>query len=579
MQANKRNLSEILSQHIRLVAPLFQRPYVWNKDQNWEQLWFTLLEVADRRLSGKPPRPYFMGALVLDQVPTAIGSVPTRVIIDGQQRMTTLQVLMRAASDVFNSCGYEYEATIIQKFIFNTLREESDDQFKVWPTNIDRSDFRTTMKGIPSQGLIGQAYCYFQNEISEWLAEDPHQSATRASALLELLQNDLVFVAIDLDNDDDGQLIFETLNALGTPLLPSDLVKNLLFRQAIAEGLDTELLYATYWAQFEEKSNYWREVIGVGRRKRPRLDLYLQHFLAYTLGKEPLLPHQFRDFRNALRDGELGNTEEALAHFSGLAKLYRDFDLAPSNSPAGSLRLVLDVLDSSVIQPLVLGIVANADSAQIDAMMQTLESYLMRRTLCSLTTKNLNQLSADAVNHLREHGWTNEILRNYLLTASGPSRTWPTDEDIIEFLTSRAAYFTIPSRRLAYTLSRIEASLRTGKSELPWNTNAELVKGLSIEHLIPQKWEKNWPLPAGLTWETERRRREMVNRLGNLTILTQKLNSSISHAAWDRKRTSLKNHTVLLMNTYLAEQEYWNEELVESRTAHLAQLICTIWPR
>jgi uncharacterized protein with ParB-like and HNH nuclease domain len=153
--------------------------------------------------------------------------------------------------------------------------------------------------------------------LSYWLTTDQDGAKERANAFVRAVNEDLLFVAIDLtDEEDDGQLIFETLNALGTPLLPSDLVKNLLFREAIGHGLNTEKLYADHWRQFEEDADYWRAKIKVGRRDRPRIDVFLQFYLTYKLAKEPSIAHQFRD-------NLFGSVEEAVRDFAQHAELYR----------------------------------------------------------------------------------------------------------------------------------------------------------------------------------------------------------------------------------------------------------------
>ncbi len=141
MQANKRSLSEILSVDIRLVAPLFQRQYVWTRDDNWEPLWTSLKEVFERRLSGSKTRPYFLGAIVLDNLTGPTGSVPSREIIDGQQRMTTLQIFMESAKEIFREHNLEHQSKLLHKLTRNDLEQEGDEQFKVWPTNIDQPPF------------------------------------------------------------------------------------------------------------------------------------------------------------------------------------------------------------------------------------------------------------------------------------------------------------------------------------------------------------------------------------------------------------------------------------------------------
>jgi len=574
MHAHKRTLSEILSSDIRLVAPLFQRPYVWNRDDNWEPLWNSVTEAAKRRLDGKAPRPYFLGAVVLDKLHGSIGTVPSREIIDGQQRMTTLQLLMETAKRLFDANGLEHSARRLERITRNDLEDDNDQQFKVWPTNLDRDAFRRVMKGEASTGRFAEAATYFHEAVGVWLGSDAEGMKARAAALVDALRQDLVFVAIDLDNDDDGQLIFETLNSLGTPLLPSDLVKNLLFREAAATDLNTEKLYLQYWLEFERDADYWRATTSVGRRERPRLDLFLQYYLTYRLTGEAVQMHQFRDYRDAFQDGFFGSTQEALADFHRLAQLFQEFDTAKSGA-AGSLRHVLDILDASVPNPLVLGIYDKAASVgERDTMLRILESYLIRRFLCGLTTKNLNRVTADLIVHLRENGWSPEVLRARLLSFEGNSTRWPDDGFVIWRQKSSAAYGDIRGMGIAYVLSRVEESLRSAKSEHAWNVRTPL----TLEHIMPQRWADHWPLPEGAGEEARQHRDALLNRIGNLTILTKKLNSSLSNREWVEKRRHLNEHTVLLMNSALAAKEEWNEAEIEARCEDLGRRFCKLWP-
>lgn len=560
---------------VQFVAPLFQRPYVWNEDDNWDPLWQALLEVFERRLTGVNQRPYFLGALVLDQVPNAVGSVQAREIIDGQQRMTTLQIFMEVAKRIFQDHGLDHNAKLLLKLTRNDLESESDEQFKVWPTNIDRNAFRAVMTDKAPAGLMSQAAEFFEDRVMDWLKPKADGVKDRADALVTALKQDLVFVAIDLDNDDDGQLIFETLNSLGTPLLASDLVKNLLFREAMAQKLNTEQLYTQNWEPFEKNHDYWRAKVKVGRRERTRLDLFLQYYLTYKLGKEPVLAHQFRDYRDAFRDGKFGSTSEAMADFARHAQLWKEFDQAKEGA-AGSLRHVLDLMDASVPNPLILGFFANVpQGVERDQMLAMLESYLFRRLLCYLTTKRLNLTTADLITTLHKNGWNSQALKNALMVFEGNSTVWPDDNAVINRLCHKPLYNWVRGTSIAYALSRVEASMRTDKSERNWNPRTPL----TIEHIMPQQWEENWPMREGSTDDDKDRRNELINHVGNLTVLTQKLNSSISNGPWQDKRTHLNRHTVLLINSALAGQETWNEDAIATRSADLSKRFCALWPR
>lgn len=557
-----------------MVAPLFQRSYVWTEEVNWMPLWSSLIECFERRLNSGASRPYFLGAIVLDKVSGATGSVTSREIIDGQQRMTTLQIMMQAAVNIFYELGLEFQAGQFRKLTRNDLEIVSDEIFKIWPTNIDRAQFRSVMTGEPADGKMADALRFFDAQIREWLQPNIEGLKERASAMVDAVKQDLTFVAIDLNDDDDGQLIFETLNSLGTPLLASDLMKNLLFRAAAANKLDTNTLYSQYWEAFEREGEYWKAIIPVGRRDRTRLDVFLQFYLTYKLKREPIVSHQFREYRDAFRDGAFGSVEEALRDFAKFSKLYQSFDQSKEGA-AGSIRYVLEILDTGVPNSLILGFYDRAESeVERDALFGILESYLMRRFLCGLNTKQYNRMIADLIVKLNASDWTAVNLRNCLLELEGVSTTWPDDNWLIWRQKEREAYGGIKRTGVAFALSKVEESLRGDKSESRWNTRTPL----TIEHLMPQKWEEHWPLEED-TPESRNVRYELLDKMGNLTVLTKKLNSSISNGPWVNKRKHLNEHTVLLMNSALAAHEDWSEERIELRSKELGEKFCTIWPR
>ena len=577
MIANKQSLAGILSIDVRLVAPLFQRPYVWSQSDNWEPLWASLVDVFESRLNNDEPRPYFMGAVVLDKPVGSIGRVPSREIIDGQQRLTTLQLLMQSAYVLFRDLELEHQANQLHRLIRNDLEEVSDEQFKIWPTNVDRAAFRAAMTGSNTPGRFGEAFSFFTQVISEWIGSNPDELRRRASAVVESVKHDLLFVAIDLDNDDDGQLIFETLNSLGTPLLPSDLVKNLLFREASATKLDSDALYESHWAHFEQDEQYWRELVSVGRRERTRLDVFLQFYLTYKLEDEPRMAQLFRAYRDWFRKGAFGSVEEAVADFSNHAKLFKTFDTARVGVE-GSLRHVLDVLDSSVPNPLVLGFMARVnDLTERHEMMRILESYLMRRFLCGLGTKQYNRTVFEVKSYLNqpEVGWNAESLRNRLLQFSGNNAIWPDDGWVIWRQKEKSAYGNIRGIGIGLALSRVEAATRSEKSELPWNTRTPM----TLEHILPQKWQEHWPLAPDAPEDAVQIRADHIDRMGNLTVLTRKLNSSISNSAWSVKKKHLNDHTVLLINSALTGKETWSENDIVERGEKLGLKFCELWPR
>ena len=309
MEVHKSSLLAVFDPKQRLEVPLFQRQYVWNQDQQWTPLWEDIARKFTEALEGRKNAPvHFLGAMVLDQQQTPTGHVMVRQVIDGQQRLTTLQLFLAAYRDFCKANECQALADECEKFLFNTgmMANPDVDRFKIWPTQLDRPQFRDaveagsrdeivkrhpqrkrpyTRKFLPRPRMI-EAYLFFYEQLKLFFegSEDDqplaheHPMAMRLDECFQTLRNALMVVVIDLQPADDPQVIFETLNARGEPLLPADLLRNYIFFRASGEKLDVEAAYKKYWSGFDDE--FWRQEVKQGRLVRPRSDLFMQHFLA-----------------------------------------------------------------------------------------------------------------------------------------------------------------------------------------------------------------------------------------------------------------------------------------------------------
>lgn len=329
MDANTRKLERIFDQTVTYQVPLFQRPYVWDRENNWEPLWDDIQSLLDKHLRRANIHPHFLGAVVLEQLPNSAGSIEARQVIDGQQRFTTLQLFLMAARDHAAAHGSTKYIDRFSDLVSNRRSkiDHDDEVFKVWPTNSDRAAFRLVhdagspaallketknASGVSNSHNIVQAYGYFFAQLDNWLSgglddDDDAESLVaktkddRLESLWQVVKECLLLVVIDLDKHDETQVIFETLNARGTPLLPADLIKNFLFRRALASSEDVERLNNKYWQTFE--SEFWREEVKQGRLKRPRIDLFISHYLTMMTQDEVRSAHLFSAFKAFVLSG------------------------------------------------------------------------------------------------------------------------------------------------------------------------------------------------------------------------------------------------------------------------------------
>ncbi|HXJ87462.1 MAG TPA: DUF262 domain-containing protein [Candidatus Binatia bacterium] len=597
MKVNKLTVGAIFDQTQRLEAPLFQRPYVWKENENWVPLWESLRSVLEKRVGGQEPRPHFLGAIVLDQLGTPTGKVHVRQIIDGQQRLTTLQIALAAIRDFCRASKQEKYADAFKRFTTNDapLSKDPDELFKVWPTNADREEFRKVMTVgqkeqveslLASQHeecLIAEGYLFFVSVFGDWLhASNSGSFDSRLDAMYTALRDDLHLVVIDLEKEDDAQEIFETLNALGTPLFTADLVKNYFFRLAESKHEDTHKLYRQFWATYDTEKGYWREEVRQGRLKRPRIDTFLQHYLTLRTAEEINTTQLFSAFRDfvAARDGE--TVTKQMAQFRSYSDVYQKFDNFLPGCREGLFFYRLDQLDTTTVYPLLLEAFKRFDGPEyrdeLEQIIVDLESYFVRRAVCDLTAKNYNKLFVQAIRRLEANNdFSASAIRRFLLDQSEDTARWPSDDEFSRSWLTLNFYKRLKRSKCRMILEALEAGLHTKKTE-----TMQVPDGLTIEHLMPREWEKNWPLimndPSPEVQAGAKDAREIaINSIGNLTLLTKSLNPSVSNGPWAKKRQEILKHSALNLNRELPDA--WDEARIGQRSKDLLKIALKIWPR
>ena len=595
MKVHKEEIQAIFDATEQLEAPLYQRPYVWERERNWEPLLEAVLDLADAQVDERDARPHFLGTIVLEQRRNPIGRVGLRQIIDGQQRLTTLQLALAALRDLCRELGEDKFAQAIDKLTRNNvpLSQVKEDIYKIWPTNADRTDFMDVLTAgsrevvqkhshadPDDQWLIPDAYLFFAGEFAEWLGPPRAETfAKRLQALYAVLTRGLHLVVIELEGGDDAQEIFETLNALGTPLLPADLVKNHLFHRAQGEGEDLDRLYQRCWQPFDAEKDYWRKEIRHGRLKRPRLDLFLAHYITLMTRQETLVSHLFLGFKKMVAAEKLSSSEQ-MRRFREYASVYQQFDEYAPTSRVGTFFYRLDELDTTTVYPVLLEVVKRyGNKTELEEIASYIESYLIRRLVCELTTKSYNKVFVAIMSRLWDaDDFSPAAMRDALLRETSDIARWPTDEEFRESWTRVRFYRRFKKGRSRMILEALEEGLYNPKTE-----KVTIERGsLTIEHLMPVQWEKHWMIGEELDGKAAkqriRERDEAIHRVGNLTLLTGALNPSVSNGGWQRKRQAIsKNGVLKLHQTFLSEEE-WDEGRIDARSAELFEIARRIWP-
>jgi len=597
MRADKLTLGRVFDHPERLEAPLFQRPYVWNEERNWEPLWESMQAILSRRLSKTSFRPHFLGAIVLDQMSTPTGKIPCRQIIDGQQRLTTLQVALAAARDLAFELNQDKYREAFKQLTQNhvPLSDDPDDVLKVWPTNADRTAFRKTLHAqsakavqelVENNGIdskIAPAYLYFSENFRAWIQHEAQdQIPVRLDTLYTMLKDDLHLVVIDLDKEDDAQEIFETLNALGTPLLPADLVKNFLFHRAQAEKADAPKLYRQYWEAFETEQSYWRQEIRQGRLKRARLDLFLSHYLTLLTGEDIIISQMFLAYRDHVQNNGTKTAADHMSHFRTYADIYRTFDSAQPDTREHVFFTRMEDMDTTTMYPLLLEVfqknTGGPGRAESLSVLTDLESFFVRRAVCDLTTRSYNRVFAEFIKQLHGTNYSHRAIRDLLLAETADASRWPDDNEFETAWMSINFYKRLKKSKQRMILEAIEAALYDERTE-----DIKIERQLTIEHLLPVEWEEHWPLV--ITTDTpeardqaKKRRTDAIHKIGNLSLLTKKLNPAVSNGPWAKKRTAILKHSALNLNRPLQDLDIWNEDAIEQRSRELLNIAKNIWP-
>lgn len=558
--------------------------------------------------------------MVLDQKQTPTTHVERRQVIDGQQRLTTLQIFIASFRDFCRAQECEELAKECDAFTLNKgmMADPAIDKFKVWPTQLDRCQFtdvissgsridlekkhplvfrKRARRPEPRPRMV-EAYLFFYEQIADFFngsgSDEPLAAEVpmgeRLEECFQALKNALQVVAIDLDHDDDAQVIFETLNARGEPLLPADLLRNFIFLRAARKGEPQETLYNDYWHRFDDP--FWRVEVRQGRLLRPRSDLFMQHFLSSRQGVDIPIKHLFVEYKFWIeRQQPFDTVTNELATLSRQGEDFRRIIEPKAGDPISILAVFLDTFDVRTCYPLLLAILdVGVDDEEWRKISSTLESYILRRAVCNLTTKNYNRTFLSLTRNLRRDGLTHANLVKQLSEQTGESAEWPTDAAFGEAWRSKHVYRTLNNPKVVHILKRLNATFLGNKNEL-----VSIYGALTVEHILPQNWIEHWPLQDGSKGLTEvelwgagpqdakatatRNRNAALQTFGNLTILTQALNSSASNSAWPDKKGELLRHSLLPINQQLHSFDTWDEETIEDRANVLLKRALELWPR
>lgn len=567
---------------IHYVLPLFQREYTWERQQ-WQTLLDDAVALHDElgTAGGRNTSDleHFLGSVVVINDGSRNGTVPAFQVVDGQQRLTTVSLLLCA----LQACLGKEHTTLAKKIrrLLVNADEEGEVHFKLLPTAKfgDRDSYVALIsgEGTPSpESRVPQAYEFFRKELSQRLQST--SAALDPERLFLVLTQTFQVVFIDLNRDENPYQIFESLNGKGKPLSQADLVRNYIAMRLSPKAQDK--VFHGHWAVIEDNL---RDQRIVGRSRLGELTAFLRHYMAMRSGILCSEEHVYARFRDRAR--ELFPTEEAFAAeivtLRRFGELY-DRLLRPNGEPSPASRMALErlnILEASTTFPFLLAAYSAYESKQIPevqwlSILQTLENYLVRRYLAGESTSFLNRLFQNLwgqVNEEAEKRGTDLVtaLQSYLAV-----RNYPSAARLRLRLTNRSLYDTtsLTRQRTALVLETINRHLSTG-------TGGYTVLGgaSTIEHILPQNPDADWLDALGP--DMERIQREYLHTPGNLTLVTQDWNASLSNKSFAIKKQRLAGHALKINSDYFGQDiPEWNEEAIRARCEWLLGKVLEIWP-
>ena len=617
MKADTNTLQEVLQGDRRFVIPVYQRPYVWSRERQWEPLWTdvesTAVRLAETRQeshrASKPAStadakaaPHFLGAIVVEPYPTGTLDIKTRLVVDGQQRLITLQLLLMGTLDALRTAGTtKLQLAQLRKLTRNDQEIRSgDDVYKVWPRQAESERYRRAVAEEPRpphDSVFAAARDFFFTQAigfleDERVPEDPYADGDsvqrRASLLVATLLALVKLVMIDLEDVDDAQVIFEALNARNTPLSATDLVKNLLFMRAQTKGHDPQKLYDEVWARFDNADDWWRKSIGAGHARRARQDWLMGDWLIAERGRVINVGRLYGEFRSWLHSS--GTTAvDALYKLDRYADAYERLHGRKEGATAEERLSFQRIarLNVTVATPVLLWLLTRPKGelppGERELAFQAIESFVIRRMAIKAQTRAYGQAFAEVL-RAAQKAKAHPGLAIVEALRQGPYRyPWPTDEQLVEQFRSSAyyGYGGIAQYRLRLLLGEVDARLQRDDYHKGEPLKTIKYDTLQVEHVLPRSWQEHWGVEAsdqGKKIVLEKERSDHVHRIGNLTLVSKRLNPAMGNAPWKDKRRELKKHSHLRLNARLCQETDWNEQAIRTRGERLAEKVSHIWP-
>ena len=656
MKADFASIRDLFGNNVQYRIPLFQRKYVWDNDQ-WIPLWMDIIDKSVRNEGHMEDQrqKHFTGSIVIRPLIVGPAEVPKFEIIDGQQRLTTFQIILCVLRDICCRSGNSDLEEAIDRYIQNKglvedtpgllllpegatdEQDQSDEKYKLVPNEVDRQSLQSVIDGTGDPS--NPAYTYFKRKIMEYVREDSIDRA-KILALYNSILIDFQVVAIRIDSNDESERIFESLNARGRQLGDLDHLRNHLFLRSPGV-LGTQQrnrlynkLYKDHWRSFETKTHeetgkyYWGTEVREEGEKVTLFELFLRHFLMAKLGTDQIKGPAFevyqRQYIPTLAKGTTVETE--FSELGKYAEVYQKMvDPKDDSIISRQMEFYLEFGITS-LRPFILFVINELEIADDEdyliSFFDALESYTMRRLLCSgkygvkncdMVFSRLNQFFVQYCNFSGINRFSSEDIVRWLSNQDSDFHKWPSDEEVKSALQGDWAEHDGEPKIIRYVLYQIEL-MRQEKNKLTEGNPLPFDNKLTLEHIMPENWTDKWTLPVNddfiryedmfsaiykdenLEWEGQPSRDglasndyleafdraldrdNLIQSIGNLTIITGVHNSRLSNRPFSEKKKSFDQNSQLQLNDEIAHRyNSWDVEEIRERTDELFEDFCKKW--
>lgn len=571
MKASETSLRNLLEGAKQFQIPLFQRPYSWKKE-NWEALWEDLMSLYKDEVKGF----YFLGPIVTQSVPGTAEGISPFIVIDGQQRLTTLNLVLAVLRNYLKKSDSEKAEEVHNLYLINQYKK-GDDIYKILPTQDDREVYKSIIqskkiKDLKKEGQIYEAYKFFDGKLKK--PEPDEEFFLDYAKLRSILLERLVLVNITSDDGDNPYLIFESLNNKGEELTQADLVRNYIFMKLSPEERDA--IYKTEWLPLQDSFKTNMEHKAYADELTNAFWFYLRKDGEAVNQKEvyKAIKKRFDEAAKSSEKPELGIKAELqrLIQFTNYYQRLNFYEKEPEPRLRYWFKRLMR-LDFTTCYIFLLSIYHEYEEERLslekfEEILRYLESYFVRRLFAKISTKTLGTVFNNLYSEVKEENSTDLVdgLRK-VLNGYEKTKVWPDNNTFCQGIITESIYTKSLNDRTKLILESLEASLTKEKVK-PDN--------LTIEHIMPQTLTKEWKTMLEVNHATAHKK--WLHTLGNLTLTGY--NPELSNKPFEDKLSRLKDSNVSL-NQYFrkVKLDVWNEEAIKSRAEYLADIAIKVWPR